>query len=129
MLALSLAPTAPYTSRLVPGRTFARCRTHRIVRSALWALAAATAIGVIMGVLAAVGGWTVYGFTLFFITPLMMGVIAGYVVNRPVPRPVYTTIAAAVPSQTILAVVRASASRARGGDLRSDGGADRPVLS
>ena len=103
MAALSLVPSAQHTARAVDVAPSLAADVP-LLRSALWALAAATAIGVMMGVLAAIGG-VIYGFTLFFITPLTMGVIAGYVVNRPVARPVYTTIAAAVLSMILASCV------------------------
>jgi uncharacterized membrane protein YhaH (DUF805 family) len=94
MAALSLMPSAAASD---PQPVAADDDHVPILRSALSAMVAASAIGVVMGVLS-VRGIAVYGFTLFFITPLAMGVIAGYLVNRPMRRSVGTTIAAAAVS-------------------------------
>jgi hypothetical protein len=102
MLALSLAPSAPHANWSHVAASSGE--DVPIVRSALSAMAAATAIGVIMGVFAA-RGWTVYGFTLFFITPLAMGVIAGYLANRPRPKPLITTLATAALSAVLTSSV------------------------
>lgn len=102
MLALALAPSispSTWSEAAAPSGD-----DVPILRSALSAMAAATAIGVVMGVLAA-RGWTVYGFTLFFVTPLAMGAIAGYLANRPQPKPLYATLAAAALSTVLTASV------------------------
>ena len=98
MLVLSLVPssTQPSDQRVMPPYA----DDVPILRSAI-AATAATALGLVMGMLAVSGGIG-YGFTLFFITPLAMGVIAGYLVNEPTARPIGPTLVAALLS-TVLA--------------------------
>jgi hypothetical protein len=93
IFALSLVPSVPataWTSSEPLGRD-----ESPIVQSALTAIVVATLLGVAMG-LASARGWFVYGFALFFATPLVMGVTTGYLTNRPAPTAIYVTLSAAV---------------------------------
>jgi Polyketide cyclase / dehydrase and lipid transport len=69
--------------------------TVPLVRSALTAIVLATLLGIVMGAFAATG-WSAYGFMLFFATPLAMGVIAGYLTNRPTPGSLFITVIAGI---------------------------------
>jgi hypothetical protein len=92
MLALSIAPSsssATWHQRALPDEE------GPLVRSALTAVVIATLLGVALGE-AAARGWAAYGFVLFFATPLVMGVIAGYLTNSPAPSPLAVTVGAAI---------------------------------
>jgi uncharacterized membrane protein YhaH (DUF805 family) len=101
MLALAVARSAPRTTAFDESPPTSDERP--VLRSALAAMAA-TAVALLMVALAARGG-IAYAFTLFFITPLAMGVIAGYLVNSPVPRSLGAALAAAVLSAVLAAGV------------------------
>ena len=92
MLVLSLAGSSS-------GDTWSEISTHDdarpLLRNALTATVAATLLGIAVGLLAE-HRWGGYGFILFFATPLAMGVIAGYLTNRPVRSPLITTLTSAV---------------------------------
>ncbi|AKT42576.1 uncharacterized protein CMC5_068030 [Chondromyces crocatus] len=70
------------------------------LKAALLGVAAAVTVGLSMMFLS-VYGLGLYGVTLFFITPLVMGVVSAFLFNRPHPRPLGNTILVALASTFI----------------------------
>ncbi|AKT42577.1 SRPBCC family protein [Chondromyces crocatus] len=66
------------------------------LKAALLGVAAAVAVGLSMTIIS-VHSFDLYGATLFFVTPLVMGVVSAFLYNRPHPRSLrstmYTTLA------------------------------------